>query len=361
MSPTNSIIADLSSPIVRELPTPASLRTGERGKRVRVAQFGMGPIGVETIRLLAERSWCEVVGAVDIDPLKIGKRITDLSGVEFENNPTIFGSFDELMDEAAPDVVLHTAGSKILPTFAQIEPMVAAGVSVVSSCEELLYPWHRAPQRSEEIDALCKTTGAGVVGTGVNPGFVLDVLPITLTGVSRRVDSIYGERVVNASTRRMPLQKKIGSGMDPDEFRALFAAGKAGHAGFQESARLVCHAMGWDEAEVIETCEPVIASHDITTQFLSVKEGLTCGIHQRVEAMYRGRLVLELDLKMYLDAPNPHDMVRIVGDPPIEVEAKGGIAGDHATVAALVNAVPRIRQARAGLLLMTDLAVPCWA
>src|SRR5205814_122084 len=112
-----------------------------------------------------------------------------------------------------------------------------------------------------------RESGARVVATGVNPGFVLDVLPVTLTGVCREVRGIYGERVVNAATRRGPLQKKIGSGMPPEEFRALFRAGKAGHAGFRESAALIAHALGWEIGQLEETCDPVFADHDIQTAF----------------------------------------------------------------------------------------------
>lgn len=347
---------DSFSPVIKAIPQRD--HTDTPAQRIRVAQFGLGPIGIETIRLLSRRSWCEIVGGVDIDPAKQGKRITDLAEFDLDGTPIVYPSFAALLDEVRPDVVIHTAGSKVLSTLLQMEPMVTAGCSVVSSCEELLFPWHRAPEHSQAFDAICRDNGARVVGTGVNPGFVLDVLPICLTGVSRQVDRIYGQRVVNASTRRLPLQKKIGSGMEPDAFRELFAQGKAGHAGFQESAALLCYAMGWHDAEIIETCEPVIADHDIQTQWLSVKKGLTCGLHQRVEAIYRGRSVVELDLKMYLDAPDPHDLVRIEGDPPMELKAHGGVAGDHATVAALVNTAARIQQARPGLLTMADLSLP---
>ena len=243
--------------------------------------------------------------------------------------------------------------------------MAQAGVNVVSSCEELLYPWLRAPEQARAIDGLCRASGARVVATGVNPGFVLDVLPVCLAGLSRQVNGVYGERVVDASTRRLPLQKKIGCGMPPDAFRQLFKEGKAGHAGFRESAALVCHCLGWRSgttlAAITETCEPVIAKTDIETRFLKVRAGQTCGLHQKVSAVFEGRQVVDLDLKMYLGAEDPHDLVRVDGDPPVEVLAKGGIAGDHATVAALVNTVARVQRARAGLLLVTDLPVSCSA
>ena len=296
---------------------------------------------------------------MDIDPGKIGKSLSELAGVSLLK-AKVYKSFEELAETNKPDVVLHTAGSKADVSIAQIKPMAQRGVSVVSSCEELLFPRLRAPKLADELDALCRTTGARVLGTGVNPGFVMDVLPICMTGVSRSVEHIYVQRVVNASTRRQPLQKKIGSGMDPDEMRRLFKEGKAGHAGFLESLALIGHAMGWTFTETYEIFDPVIAPYDITTKFFSVKKGQCCGIHQQVVGKVSDVQRVHMDLKMYLDARDPHDAVKITGDPPLEVRVNGGVAGDHATVASLVNAIPRILKAPPGVLLMTDIGVPAW-
>jgi hypothetical protein len=208
---------------------------------------------------------------------------------------------------------------------------------------------------------VCKKNNARVLGTGVNPGFVMDVLPVCMTGVSRSVEHIYCERVVNATTRRQPLQKKIGSGMDGDEMRRLFKEGKAGHAGFLESLALIGYAMGWKFTETYELFEPMIAPYDIKTKFFDVKKGQCCGIHQQVIGKVGNVQRVYMDLKMYLDAQDPHDAIKITGDPPLEMRINGGVAGDHATVASLVNAIPRVLKAPPGVLMMTDIAVPARA
>jgi len=328
-------------------------------EKIKVAQFGLGPIGIESVKLAVEKPWIDFVGGIDIDPAKVGKTIAAVTGAN-AGDARIYKSFDELWEKAKPQAVLHTAGSKADVSIQQIMPMAQRGVSVVSSCEELLVPKFRAPKLADELDAVCKKSGARVLGTGVNPGFVMDLLPICMTGVSRTVEHIYCERVVNASTRREPLQRKIGSGMDPDEMRRLFAAGKAGHAGFLESLALLAHAMGWTFTESYELFEPVIAPYDITTKFFTVKKGQCCGIHQTVIAKTGSTQRVHMDLKMYLDAKDPHDAIKITGEPPLELRINGGVAGDSATVASLVNAIPRVLKAPPGVLLMTDVAVPCW-
>ena len=325
--------------------------------KIKVAQFGLGPIGVETLKLAATKPWIEIVGGVDIDPRKVGSSLTAVTGIKGLDNRKVYSSFEELAKVEKPDVVLHTAVSRMKQAVPQLAPIAKAGVSVVSSCEELLFPQLKNPQLATELDDICKKHGARVLGTGVNPGFVMDTLAVCLTGVCRSVERIEVDRVVNASLRREPLQRKIGSGLQPDEFRRLFREEKMGHVGLVESLALIAHALGWKIGKINEVCEPMIAKKHIRTEYIEVNENLCCGIHHRAEAA-AGDKALVLDLKMYLDAEDPRDAVKIIGDPPINAVLHGGVHGDRATVAALVNAVPVILKAPAGLLLMTDIAVP---
>ena len=327
---------------------------------IKIAQFGLGPIGLETLKLAAQKPWAKIIGGIDINPALAGRSLAELTGVESLRDAKVYRSLDELLVHAKPDVIFHTAVSKIRPAVAQVEPMARAGISVVSSCEELLYPALREPELARQLDDTCKKHGARVLGTGVNPGFVMDVLPVCLTGVCRNVSAIHIQRVVNAATRRGPLQKKIGSGLAPAEFECLFAEGKAGHAGLKESAALIAHCLGWNISELTETGHAMVADHDIKTPHVEVKRGQCCGLHQRGEAKVDGVLRLTLDLKMYLDAPNPHDACQIEGEPSLKMMIDGGVAGDAATVASLVNAAPRVLKAPPGLLLMTDIGVPSW-
>ena len=330
-------------------------------KTIKVVQFGLGPIGIESLKLAAEQTWLEVIGGVDIDPTKAGKSLGELTGVTALGKACVYPSLGALFAAVGrPDVVLHTAGSSAAASFSQVKPALELGISVASTCEELIFPALKTPDLAKEYDALCQRSGARIAGTGVNPGFVMDILPICLTGVSREVKSIYVERVVNASTRRQPLQAKIGSGQDPEDFRRKFAAGQAGHAGFQQSVALLAHSMGWKLDEIRETCEPVVASSRVVTKFFDVAPGRSLGIHQKCIGLSGGETKIKLDLQMYLDASLPHDAIVIKGRPDLNLVLNGGVAGDDATVASLVNIVPRLLAATPGVRLMTELAVPAW-
>jgi len=329
-------------------------------KRIKVAQFGLGPIGVEALRFAAQRPWLEIVGAVDHDPAKAGRPLTEITGLGALDGLRVARDLEALFRETPPEVILHTASSSAAATLAQMRPALEFGVSVASTCEQLIFPALKEPALAKEYDALCRHTGARVVATGVNPGFVMDVLPIALTGVSREVESIRVERVVDAATRRRPLQAKIGSGQEAEEFSDGLRSGRAGHAGLIESAALVAHAMGWTLDSLVEEGEPVLAEREIVSPFFTVPPGRVCGIRQRAVGASGGLERVVLEIAMFLGAPQPHDRIVVRGRPPLDVTVTGGVAGDDATVAALINVVPRLLAAPPGLRLATDLALPKW-
>ncbi len=330
-------------------------------KRTRVAQFGLGPIGIESLKLAASQPWLEIVGAVDNASQKAGRSLTEVTGLDALDGLKVSRDLEELFRENPPELILHTASSSAAATLAQMRPALELGVSVASTCEELIFPALKAAALVPEYDALCRHTGARVVATGVNPGFVMDVLPICLTAVSRTVEKVEVTRVVNASTRRQPLQAKIGSGQPVAAFREKLRDGRAGHAGLRESLALVGHALGWKLDSIVEQGEPVVAEREIRTAHFTVRAGETCGIHQRAVGTEGGVERVVLDIRMYLDAPEPHDRVVLSGRPALDVVVRGGVPGDEATIAALVNVVPRLLASSPGLHLATDLALPRWA
>lgn len=327
-------------------------------KKVKVTQFGLGPIGLESLRFAAQQPWIEIVGAVDNDPAKAGRSLAEFTGLGSLDGLRVSPTLEAAFRDTQPDVILHTATSRARATLEQLRPALEFGVSVASTCEELIFPALTVPDLFDEYHALCRHTGARVVATGVNPGFAMDLLPICLTGVCQSVDRIKVQRIVNATTGRRPLQAKIGCGQEPDVFRAKVRAGRAGHAGLRESLALVAHAMGWTLDSIDEICEPVIAETKIETNYFTVNIGQVCGIHQQAKGILAGVEKISLDLQLYLNAPTPRNTIEITGRPSLKLAIDGGIAGDEATIAALVNVVPRLLAAPPGIRLLTELGAP---
>jgi len=326
--------------------------------RIRVVQFGLGPIGQACVKVLAQKSGIELVGGIDIDASKIGKDLGEVCGLKNQLGVTVRGDADTALAQWQPHVVVHTTLSFLNRIEEQLATIIKSRAHVVSSTEELFYPYQRNPEFCQRIDALAKQHGVGVVGTGVNPGFSLDILPLCLTGVCTEVKKIAATRVVDASKRRLPLQKKIGAGISPKEFRERAATGTFGHIGLQESALAVTSAMGWPVDEIKENLKPMIADKRVKTPYLTVEPGQVTGIHQIMRVKSGGQERLKLELQMHVGAKQPHDSVEIAGNPPLSMRIDGGIFGDTATIAALVNSIPKIMKAPPGLRTMLDLPVP---
>jgi 4-hydroxy-tetrahydrodipicolinate reductase len=232
---------------------------------------------------------------------------------------------------------------------------LSAGCCVVSTCEELAYPFRKYPDLSAKLDAAAKEEGIALVGTGVNPGFVMDKLVLTLAAASQRVDWAKALRIVDASKRRLPLQKKIGAGMTPEEFRAQVAAGVIKHHGLPESIAMVADGLGFALDDISETIDPIIADETVKTEFLEVAPGQVAGVHQIARGIAAGKEKIYMELQMYVGARQPADSVELRGEPNLALTIPGGTHGDVATAAVAVNAVPAILAAPAGLRTVRDL------
>ena len=328
---------------------------------IRVVQYGLGPIGLASVAVILDKQatgHLQLVGAIDIDPDKAGRDLSVLLNRAEETGIVVAADARSLLAETRPDVVVHTTSSFLDRVQDQFVRCAEAGAHVVSSTEELAYPFDRHPALSAELDRVAKAHGVALLGTGVNPGFAMDTLVLAATGACTDVTRIKVERVLDAGKRREPLQRKVGAGLSVEAWEAKKKTGTFGHIGLRESLLLVADGLGCRFDRVEETLNPMVAMERVETPFLTVQAGEAAGIHH-VVAGYRGaeRLVT-LDLKMYVGAHEPRDAIYVEGTPPIDLVVRGGIFGDTATLAALINAVPLVMDAPPGLRTMKDLPVP---
>ena len=314
-----------------------------------MALVGLGPIGVEVGKALAGREGLTLLGAADPAPDKAGRPLSELLGGAFPG-VAIRPSASALYRESAAsrgraDVVLLCTGSRLHAVLPQIEEAIAAGFHIVSTCEELAYPELRHLPMARKIDALAKQHGVAVLGTGVNPGLVMDRLVLAVSSACVRVDSVRVTRVVDAAKRRGPLRAKVGAGMTTEEFAAGVAAKRLGHVGLSESAALIALGLGLPIDEISETIKPVIAEKETD----GVAPGRVLGLHQVAFVQAGDEVKVTLDLTMAVGATAPADTIEIAGDPPVNLKVTGGFHGDRATVGTVVNAVPFVVSATPGL------------
>ena len=327
-------------------------------KKIRAIQYGVGPIGASIAKLMREKQAIEIVGAVDLDPAKAGRDLGEVAGAaDAPWGVNVFADAKEALD-LNPDVVIHSTSSSLAKVMDQLMACLEAQSCVVSTCEELSYPFRTHPDLAAKLDAAAKEWGVALVGTGVNPGFVMDKLVVTLAAVSQRIEHAKALRIVDASKRRLPLQKKIGAGMTVEEFRAQVQAGVIKHVGLPESVAMVADSLRLPVETITETIEPQVATDRVETEYLTVEKGQAAGVHQIGRGLSKeGQELVYLELQMYVGAKDPADSITLTGHPTISLKIPGGSHGDIATASVVVNSIPVILDAPAGLRTSRDLPI----
>jgi len=326
-------------------------------KHTKIVQYGVGPIGAELVKYTLRKEGIKIVGAIDIDRNKVGKDLGELA-VGKNLGVSITDDVDRLLARTKPDVVLHSTGSYLKDVKPQLLKIINSGADLISTCEELAYPFLKHPDISKELDTKARRKGVTVLGTGVNPGFVMDTLVITTTGVCQDVKRIWSRRIQDASLRRLPFQRKIGAGLTATEFRERVAQGTIRHVGFAESVAMIASALGWKLDRIEEKVEPKIAEKAVASDYIKVEPGQVAGLDQTAWGVSGGEPVITLNLQAYLGCPEPRESILVEGHPPIDLTIKGGIHGDIATSAVAVNCIPRVRNTQPGLVTMKDLPLP---
>ncbi|SHE49102.1 4-hydroxy-tetrahydrodipicolinate reductase [Seinonella peptonophila] len=322
---------------------------------LQIVVYGLGPIGLEILKKCEEQLPGKVIGAVDIDPSKIGKDIGVLTGGKHRDVPVVSSIQQIEAQTELPLVAIHATSSHLPSVWPQIKELLSLGYHVVSTCEELSYPWTRYPELSKEIDAYAKEMNRGVIGTGVNPGFVMDTLTMTITSVVSEIYSIRVMRRVDVTKRRLPLQKKVGVGKSVEEFNQLAERDQIGHVGLEESLRLLAAGLHLDVRKVTNTIEPTITPKAVQLSSFSLQAGQVNGLHQTSIATTVNNQQIELDLIMATDMIS-EDRIEIKGDMNINLVIPEGIFGDSATASIIINMTKAMAaQQSFGLLTMKDM------
>ena len=325
---------------------------------IRVLLVGLGPIGASVALQVVARKGFTLVGAVDIDPQKIGRDAGDVIGAEKPLRVKVTSDIGKTIKAAKPDVAVLCTSSSLKSVVGQFEEVLKHRVPIVTTTEEAAYPSRPNRRLAARLDAAARKAKVAVLGTGVNPGFTMDALPIALTAVCERVTSIEVLRVQDARIRRLPFQQKIGAGLTREQFAHRVEARTVRHVGFTESITMIADAMGWKLDRITDEIEPKMADADVASDLLSVSAGQVCGLIQRGTGYVNGEPRIRLRLEAYLGAPESYESVLIEGSPRIHSRIDGGVHGDIATASMAVNSIPAVIDAAPGFRTMRDMRLP---
>jgi len=322
---------------------------------VRVVLVGLGPIGQGIARLILETPGLALVGACDISSEKAGQDLGKVLGLPRRLRVKVEADPLRLARRVRADLAILSTSSSARDLKPQVLAFVARGMNVITTCEQLAFPVPANRNLFREIDRAAARKKVSVLGTGVNPGFSMDALALMLTAPCARVERVSVTRVVDAASRRLTLQRKVGAGLNLNQFRRAMTEGTVRHVGLTESAYMIAAGLGWQLERIDETLEPVIAPRDLDTEHLRIPAGAAAGLRQSARGFRDGQPVVNLDLQVYVGAESPRDHVLVDGLPPIDMTIAGGVAGDVATAAIVVNAIPKLLAARPGLVSMRDI------
>jgi hypothetical protein len=323
---------------------------------IGVVHYGLGPIGLMVAELVGERPTLRSCSAIDVDPGLRGRTLDEVLGKSDEaHSPRVVSKLSEA--EIGDSVVaLHCTRSSLQAVMPQLLELVGAGLNVISTCEELSFPWGSGRASAVELDRRARDRGVSVLGTGINPGFSMDYLPIVLSGVLRRVDKVHVKRVQNAATRRLPLQVKVGAGTSLEQFRAKVEQHELGHVGLRQSTDGLAEAFGWSLDSYTETIRPVVARQVTPSGVGDIQAGRALGLRQVARGVAGGQVVIELDLTIAVGVKSAYDRITLFGDSVLATHIPGGLHGDTATAALVVNSIARVEATAPGLVTMADLA-----
>jgi hypothetical protein len=327
---------------------------------IKVLHYGLGPIGAAVVKQVADRRGFKIVGAVDIDPAKVGRDLGEVAGAGRALRIKVSADARKTIKSTKPDVVVLCTLSSLAKVLPQMEEILKLKVPIVSTTEELAYPTSANLKYARAIHEMAKKAKVAVLGTGVNPGFTMDALPITLTGVCERVDSIRVDRVQDARIRRLPFQQKIGAGLTREQFQRKVDDASVRHVGLAESVSMIADAMGWKLDKITDEIQPKMATQTVSSEFLAVDAGYVCGLVQDGIGFRNGKPIITLHMEAYLGAPESFDQVEIVGSPNITSKIAGGVHGDVATASITVNSIPKILEVGPGLHTMRDMPIPSY-
>ncbi|MFV0517101.1 MAG: 2,4-diaminopentanoate dehydrogenase [Aminipila sp.] len=332
-------------------------------ENVKVIIWGLGAMGGGMADMLLKKKGVDIVGAVGRGE-KIGKSMFDYIKTEKGDRPdVIIGSPEDVIKKGAADVVLCCTDSFTKKAFDRLKFVLEQGVNVVSSAEEMAYPMAQEPELAKQLDEIAKANGVSIIGTGINPGLIMDLLVVTMTGCCEEVEHIVSRRVNSLSPFGPAVMEEQGIGITKEEFEEGVKTGKlSGHVGFHESIRMIGDAIGWNVEKITQSMEPIMTDVDRKSPYGFAKAGNAAGCAMKGFGYVDGELKIEMDHPQQIEPEQvgvqTGDYVIIKGTPNINMVNSPEVPGGIGTIAMCVNMIPHIINARPGLHTMIDLPVP---
>lgn len=334
-------------------------------ENVKVAIWGFGAMGSGMARMLAKKKGIVVTGVCDRNAKRVGKNMYDYLGIEQGDRPEVIitDDFDAVVKDGNVDVVLTATDSFTEAAFPRLKRCLEQKVNVISTAEEMAYPQAQKPELAAELDKIAKENGVTILGSGINPGLIMDLLVVTLTGCMVEVDSIEAKRVNSLSPFGPAVMEEQGVGIAVDTFNKGVEDGTlAGHVGFHESVAMIADAIGWKVDKFEQQMKPIVTDVDRKSPYGFAAAGDVAGVNMTGQGFVDGQVKIDMIHPQQIEpeqvGQNTGDYITLKGSPEVNMAITPEVEGGLGTIAMCVNMIPHVINANAGLKTMIDLPVP---
>lgn len=336
-----------------------------RKENIKVAIWGFGAMGSGMARMLLSKKGVEIVGVCDRDPARVGKSVYEVLGVDRgdKKDVVISSDVDEVLTEGCCDLVLCATDSFTERAFPRLKLCLERKLNVISTAEEMSYPQAQNPELAESLDQIAKENGVSILGTGINPGLIMDLLVVILTGCMTDLTSVEAKRVNSLSPFGKAVMEEQGVGISVEAFEKGVKDGSlAGHVGFSESIRMIADAVGWEVQEIKAQMQPIVTSVDRKSPYGFAKAGDVAGVNMTGQGIVDGEerihMIHPQQIEPEMEGTYTGDYITLKGSPEVNMSIKPEVDGGLGTIAMCVNMIPQVINATPGLKTMLDLPVP---
>ncbi|MDU1411738.1 MAG: 2,4-diaminopentanoate dehydrogenase [Clostridium sp.] len=333
--------------------------------KVKVVLWGFGAMGSGMAKMLLTKKGVEIVGVCDMHPERVNKSIYDILKVDREDRQDVIinGNIEEVLTERCCDICLCATDSFTKNAFPKLKYALEQKVNVISTAEEMSYPRAQNPELAEELDKIARENGVTILGTGINPGLIMDLLVVCLTGCMTDVTHVEAKRVNSLSPFGPAVMEEQGVGLKVDEFKKLVQEGTlAGHVGFSESVNMIADAIGWKVEKFEQQMEPIVTKVDRKSPYGFAAAGDVAGVNMTGQGYVDGQVKIDMihpqQIEPELEGTYTGDYITLKGTPEVNMSIKPEVNGGLGTIAMVVNMIPNVINARPGLKTMIDLPVP---
>lgn len=334
-------------------------------ENVKVAIWGFGAMGSGMARMLLTKQGVDVVGVCDLHPERAGRSMFEVLGVERGSRPEVIINADinEVLKEKSCDICLCATDSYTEKAFPRLKLALEKKVNVISTAEEMSYPQAQNPELAAELDKIAKANGVTILGTGINPGLIMDLLVVCISGCMTNVDHIEAKRVNSLSPFGPTVMEEQGVGITVGEFEEGVKTGHlAGHVGFAESIRMIGDAIGWEVEKFEQQMKPIVTTVDRKSPYGFAKAGNVAGVNMTGQGYVNGEVKIDMihpqQIEPEMEGTHTGDYVTIKGTPEVNLSIKPEVEGGLGTIAMCVNMIPHVINSEPGLKTMIDLPVP---